>query len=156
MPRAPEGGPGGVVVEVGAGGGFYTGALRRRCGTGARLVVLDPFAGGVSRLRVRHGVSGVCADGQRLPLRDGSVDVLFYGYALEEFADLDAAVAEAARVLRPGGHLVLFLWRPLLPRQRRSGLFARLNRDFLLLRAADGPQNLRRSYRRRGLAAGSR
>jgi len=145
----------GMVVEVGAGGGFYTAALRRHLGPGVRLVAVDLPAAQVARLRARLGVAGVSGDGQRLPLRDGSVDVLFYGYALEELPDPHVAVSEAARVLRPGGQLVLFLWRPLLTGGRRGRLFAALERDFVLLRGADGPQNLRRAYRRRGPGQGS-
>ena len=59
------------------------------------------------------------ADGSRLPFADGAFDGLVCGYALRNFTDLAATLAESARVLRPGGRLAVLevdtptapLWR---------------------------------------------
>ena len=59
------------------------------------------------------------ADGSRLPFVDGAFDGLVCGYALRNFTDLAATLAESARVLRPGGRLAVLevdtptapLWR---------------------------------------------
>jgi 2-polyprenyl-6-hydroxyphenyl methylase / 3-demethylubiquinone-9 3-methyltransferase len=59
------------------------------------------------RLAAAHGVRAVKADVQRLPIADGVADVVSAGEILEHVPDLTAAVAEACRVLRPGGTLVL-------------------------------------------------
>jgi len=48
---------------------------------------------------------GVEADGAHLPFATASFDGLTCGYALRNFTDLDATIAEMARVLRPGGRL---------------------------------------------------
>jgi demethylmenaquinone methyltransferase/2-methoxy-6-polyprenyl-1,4-benzoquinol methylase len=45
------------------------------------------------------------ADGRDLPFATGSFDGLVCGYALRNFTDLAATLAECARVLRPGGRL---------------------------------------------------
>src|SRR5262249_26725836 len=45
-------------------------------------------------------------DAQRLPLADGCADVVSAGEVLEHVADVRAAIAEACRLLRPGGLLV--------------------------------------------------
>ena len=47
------------------------------------------------------------ADSSRLPFADGSFDGLVCGYALRNFTDLAEALAETARVLRPGGRLAV-------------------------------------------------
>ena len=47
------------------------------------------------------------ADGSRLPFADGAFDGLVCGYALRNFTDLAATLAESARVLRPGGRLAV-------------------------------------------------
>ena len=50
-------------------------------------------------------VSFAAADATRLPLADASVDVWCAAFVLRNVPDLDAALAEARRVLRPGGRL---------------------------------------------------
>ena len=46
------------------------------------------------------------ADGERLPFRDASFDLVLCDHGALSFADPHVAVPEAARVLRPGGRLV--------------------------------------------------
>ncbi|MGV2463788.1 UNVERIFIED_CONTAM: methyltransferase domain-containing protein, partial [Pseudomonas aeruginosa] len=56
--------------------------------------------------RARGGASHfIGGDAERLPLRDGSCDLLFSSLAIQWCADLPAVLAEARRVLRPGGVL---------------------------------------------------
>jgi SAM-dependent methyltransferase len=52
------------------------------------------------------------ADLRALPLPEGSFDLVVCGLALAHVADLDAAVAEIARVLVRGGHLVISVLHP--------------------------------------------
>jgi 2-polyprenyl-6-hydroxyphenyl methylase/3-demethylubiquinone-9 3-methyltransferase len=59
------------------------------------------------RQAAAHGVAPVRADVARLPLADGCADVVSAGEILEHVTDLSTVVAEACRVLRPGGTLVL-------------------------------------------------
>jgi demethylmenaquinone methyltransferase/2-methoxy-6-polyprenyl-1,4-benzoquinol methylase len=55
----------------------------------------------------RTGAPLVHGDALRLPLPDGAVDALTCGFALRNFTDLGGFLAEAARVVRPGGRIAL-------------------------------------------------
>ncbi len=95
--------PGSVLVDVACGGGLLAPHVAR---LGHRHVGVDlsPTATRVARA---YGVQVVRGDAQRLPLPDGVADVVVAGEVLEHVPDLAAAVAEACRVLRPGGTLVV-------------------------------------------------
>jgi 2-polyprenyl-6-hydroxyphenyl methylase/3-demethylubiquinone-9 3-methyltransferase len=95
--------PGAVLVDLGCGAGLLAPHVNDRgyAHLGVDLVVsaLDQAA--------THGVEVLRADVTRLPLRDGCADVVSAGEVLEHVTDLPGAVAEACRILRPGGLLVL-------------------------------------------------
>jgi 2-polyprenyl-6-hydroxyphenyl methylase/3-demethylubiquinone-9 3-methyltransferase len=59
------------------------------------------------RLAHQHGIDAVRADVRQAPLRDACADVVSAGEILEHVADPSTVVAEACRLLRPGGRLVL-------------------------------------------------
>ena len=146
--------PGTICLEVGSGGGFYTTALKAHLGSENTLIALDPSPSAMRSLQHRldgvpgAGMSYVAGDGCKLPLADDQADTLFYGYSLEEMPDPLAAIREAPRVLRPGGELVLFLWRPVFTRHRRRPVVALLDELFERRRASAGPQNIRLIYRK--------
>lgn len=143
-----------VCIEVGSNGGFYTGALARHLRGSGTLIAMEPHRGSLEALRRRHAdgwgatICPVAGDGTRLPFDASSVDVVFLGYCLEEMPDPHRAVSEAYRVLRPGGRLVMFLWRPAITRRRREPVVDRLRELFEVERERFGPQNIRLRYRR--------
>lgn len=141
-----------VCLEVGSGGGFYTRPLARRLGAGSLLIALDPDLAGLGALRDSvgdHLDSSAAAlrylqgDGCELGLRDGTVDTVFFGYSLEEVGDPLACIREANRILRVGGTLVLFVWRPAFTASRRRPVFALVHELFDTACVRNGPQNLR-------------
>jgi SAM-dependent methyltransferase len=93
------------VVDVGCGDGAL---VRRLAGLGARVTGVEVSAQAVARARAHpavadeHYVEGM---GQALGLPDASADVVVFMQSLHHVpADaMDAALAEAARVVRPGG-----------------------------------------------------
>ncbi|MFC7070704.1 class I SAM-dependent methyltransferase [Halobaculum lipolyticum] len=91
------------VVDLGGGTGR---AARTLGGLGLDATVFDYSAGMLRRARAA-GVAGVRADASRLPLRDGAVDAVVVTDALHHFPDVPGALAEAARVLAPGGVVVV-------------------------------------------------
>jgi len=92
-------------LDLGCGTGHFTRALARRY-PGAEGTALDLAEGMLRHARplggARHFVAG---DAERLPLRDGSLDLIFSSLAVQWCADFAAVLAEVRRVLRPGGVL---------------------------------------------------
>jgi 2-polyprenyl-6-hydroxyphenyl methylase/3-demethylubiquinone-9 3-methyltransferase len=73
---------------------------------GYHHIGVDLVASALGQARA-HGVRAVRADVAAVPLRDGCADVVCAGELLEHVPDLPAVVAEACRILRPGGLLLL-------------------------------------------------
>jgi ubiquinone/menaquinone biosynthesis C-methylase UbiE len=99
-------GAGTRVLDLAAGTGKLT---RRLVELGADVLAVEPVAG--MRAQLEAAVPGVeVLDGtaEELPADDASVDVVAVAQAFHWF-DAPAALAEIARVLRPGGRLAL-LW----------------------------------------------
>jgi ubiquinone/menaquinone biosynthesis C-methylase UbiE len=93
-----------TVLDVGAGTGKLTRVLARHY---ARVLAVEPLDGMRAILeRVVPEAESHGASAEALPLPDASVDGVFAAQAFHWFAN-DVAVAEFARVLRPGGILVL-------------------------------------------------
>jgi demethylmenaquinone methyltransferase/2-methoxy-6-polyprenyl-1,4-benzoquinol methylase len=91
-----------TVLDLACGTGDFADLVVRR---GCRVVGSDLSMG---MLAARHtGFPVLQADALALPLATGSLDGVVCGYALRNFTDLVASLAEAARVLRPGGRLAV-------------------------------------------------
>ncbi len=127
----------GTVVEVGVGNGanfaYYPSAVER-------VIALEPepyLRGVAQRAAAGAAVSIEVVDSvaERIPLADGEADAVVYSLVLCSVPDQAAALAEAWRVLRPGGELRYYehiaeprgtasrSWQELLD---RSGLWARM------------------------------
>ncbi len=118
--------PGSSVLDMGCGRGGVMELLWR----GVRLAVgVDPD---LASLRDnRAGLPRACGLGEALPFRSESFDLLIALWVLEHLTRPEAVLAEARRVLAPGGHL-LFLTpntlHPLLLANRFSWAFPAVQR----------------------------
>jgi SAM-dependent methyltransferase len=92
------------VLELGAGTGKLTEQLSA---LGHRVLATDPLDAMLRHLVARvPGTPAVLATAEQIPMRARSVDAVIGAQAFHWF-DLDRALPEIARVLRPGGHLSL-------------------------------------------------
>jgi len=102
-----------VVLDVGAGAGTDLLIAARRIGPRGRAIGVDMTAEMVERSRASIAESGLenvevrRGTAQALPLEDQSVDVVISNGVLNLVQDKERAVGEIARVLRPGGRLML-------------------------------------------------
>jgi 2-polyprenyl-6-hydroxyphenyl methylase/3-demethylubiquinone-9 3-methyltransferase len=101
VPRARL--PGAVLLDVACGGGLLGPHL---AGLGYRHIGVD-LSPTAARVAADHGVDVVRGDALQLPFGEGVFDVVVAGEVLEHVADHERAVAEACRVLRVGGTLVI-------------------------------------------------
>ena len=92
-----------LLVDLACGGGLLAPGVTR---LGHRHLGVDVSAGSVQVAR-RRGVTAVRGDVTRAPLADGIADVVVAGEILEHVRDPGAVIAEAGRLLRPGGALVV-------------------------------------------------
>ena len=58
------------------------------------------------------GIEWLCADAERLPVADRSVDLYTIGFGLRNVTHIDRALAEARRVLKPGGRFLCLEFTP--------------------------------------------
>ena len=91
------------VLEVGCGQGWLSERIQRELG--CQVVAIDQSEHMVEITRAR-GVRAEVADAQDLPFDDGEFDCAVAAWMLYHVRDVDRALAELARVLRPGGRLV--------------------------------------------------
>jgi SAM-dependent methyltransferase len=102
----------GSVLDVGCG----EGQLARMAAPLAQAVVgVDPSAAQLAEaVRRGGGVSYLRGRAEALPFRDASFDVVTVCLVLEHILDLDRVLDELARVIAPGGRLLLAMNHPLL------------------------------------------
>ena len=109
--------PGETIIDCAGGTGDMANrfarmahaAQKRRGGPDARIVVVDYNAEMVAAGIKRGGapeVAWAVGDAMRLPLRDGEADAYVISFGLRNVTDVQTALNEARRVLKPGGRFL--------------------------------------------------
>jgi SAM-dependent methyltransferase len=93
---------GSLAVDVGCGDGRHSHRLAERFGFS--VVGIDPFPPGDAATKVRF----LRGSAEALPVEDGTADLVWCRDVLVHVADLDRAYAELHRVLRDGGHALVY------------------------------------------------
>jgi arsenite methyltransferase len=103
--------PGEHAVDLGAGAGLLTAAAARAVAPGGTVTAIDISRPALARIDAASSpvpVGRLTADATRLPLADATADAVLTRSVLIYLHDLPRAIAEIARILRPGGRLSAF------------------------------------------------
>lgn len=108
---------GASVLDIGTGTGELALAAARRVGAGGSVIGVDVSQPMLDLAAKKSGrVRWMCAQAETLPLEPAGFDVVISAFALRNIGDLARAFSEMARVLKPGGGVVLLeLTRPRNP-----------------------------------------
>ena len=105
--------PGQTVLDLGSGGGIDVLISAKRVGPAGKVYGLDMTDEMLALARENQRKAGVTnveflkGEIEHIPLPDASVDVIISNCVINLSADKDAVLAEAFRVLRPGGRLAV-------------------------------------------------
>jgi arsenite methyltransferase len=119
--------PGGIALDVGSGPGNVTAALARVAGPDGLALGVDvsePMLARAVRAEAGPQVGFLRADAQRLPFRDETFDAVVSIAMLQLIPHPSEALAEVARVLRPGARMAV-----MVPTAGRAGALMRLLPD---------------------------
>ena len=97
-----------LAADIGTGAGFVTEGLLER---GLRIIAVDRSEAMLAEMKNRFGEGGAVeyriGEAESLPLEDSSVDYVFANMFLHHVEAPPAAIREMARILKPGGRLVI-------------------------------------------------
>ncbi len=99
-----------VIADLGAGEGAFALLLAERA---KKVIAVDTSAKMIEVGREqarRHGIKNIefrLGDIEKVPIRDGQVDLVFFSQSLHHALHPERAVSEANRILRPGGRIVV-------------------------------------------------
>jgi ubiquinone/menaquinone biosynthesis C-methylase UbiE len=97
-----------LAADIGAGAGFVTEGLLKR---GLRVIAVDRSEAMLEEMKRKFGEGGSVeyriGEAESLPLEDSSVDYVFANMYLHHVDLPPAAIREMARILKPGGRLVI-------------------------------------------------
>ena len=121
------------ILDVGVGTGIVGAAFER---LGFTVFGVDISQAMLAKAQPRLTGRVACATGERMPLRDHTVDTALFMWSLHHIADPVAAVREAARVVRAEGRVIAVSARPEPPTDDIGRIFMGLN-DLIGPDAAD-------------------
>ena len=121
------------ILDVGAGKGELASRISR-IAAGAEVYAVDPNTRKVAAMKRDHPeVKATSAGAESLPFADGFFDKVFTTMALHHYADVDRALGEITRVLKPGGSFTVLEVEPGSAKGAMFRLFGRLMGEHMTL-----------------------
>ncbi len=103
------------VADIGAGTGYFALPIARAVGPSGIVFAVDLQLEMLEKLRARLEpslpITLVNGDAARTTLDEGSVDLAFMANVWHEVDDRAVALAELARIIKPGGRVAILDWR---------------------------------------------
>ena len=98
-----------VIVDIGCGSGRMSSKLKERYPSSKVLAIdkAENMIGYAKQQTANHLLMFACADGQNIPLRDHTVDLLFVNFLFPWLHDQNRVLREWQRILKPNGLLLL-------------------------------------------------
>ncbi|ACK73858.1 Methyltransferase type 11 (plasmid) [Gloeothece citriformis PCC 7424] len=94
-----------IVVDIGCGPGNLYASLKESCGKPGLLIGVD-VSDGALKMAQQIGYTPLLADAHNLPLISSFADIVMANACLHHCDDMAKVLAEAARLVRPGGLLI--------------------------------------------------
>ncbi|MEX2213449.1 MAG: class I SAM-dependent methyltransferase [Phycisphaeraceae bacterium] len=99
--------PGMRIIDVACGTGVISERAAKIVGDPSLVISIDPSEGMRAQAKRRRNINALAGDAEHLPVENASADMVVMGYALRHVTDLVAAFTEFARVLKPGGRVLI-------------------------------------------------
>jgi ubiquinone/menaquinone biosynthesis C-methylase UbiE len=109
--------PGATFIDIGCGEGFFTLPAARLVGEKGRVYGLDVSPQAIERLRIKAANEDITnlqlrvGRGEETVLCEACADFVFFGIVLHDFDEPIKVLANAAKMLKPGGELVNLDWK---------------------------------------------
>lgn len=85
---------------------------------------------GIDPQNAEHDFPFVCCGAEKLPFKVSSFDSVLFATSIDHVQKPKRAIREAIRVLKPGGHLII--WLTLRPKDKKKNLVRRKKSNFIL------------------------
>ncbi len=109
--------PGLIFMDIGCGDGFFALPAARIVGEGGAVYGVDINAEAIGRLKEKAAAAGLgnlkleTAEAEATVFCRGCADLVFFGIDLHDFRDPGQVLANARRMLKPGGRLIDLDWK---------------------------------------------
>ena len=106
--------PGDTVADLGAGNGYFTIPMAKKTGNTVYAIDIEPKMLDLLKANAKDeqltNIKYVVSDLENIQLEDNTVNKVFVSFVIHEGTDIDKALREMKRILKPNGEMVLLEW----------------------------------------------